>query len=124
MGQMLGLRKTVYGVANLGKAVAWYTQLLGQEPSYISDNYAEFQLGDSQLGLNADARSAISRADGVVAYWQVLDLAAQVERLGTMGVRQHTDIEEAAGNALMASFLDPYGNVVGLIEYLPSPIER
>ncbi|WP_444907162.1 VOC family protein [Microbulbifer sp. JMSA004] len=124
MGQILGLRKTVYGVANITEAVAWYTQILEQKPSYESDSYAAFSIGDCELGLNADARSAISRADGVVAYWQVLDLAAQIERLGTMGVRQHTDIEEVSGRVLMASFLDPYGNVFGLIEYLQTPIER
>ncbi|MCO1334628.1 VOC family protein [Microbulbifer sp. OS29] len=116
MGQILGLRRAIYGVANITEATVWYTQLLEQPPYYESDSYVGFRLGDCELGLDSDARSAISRADGVIAYWQVLDLAAQVERLGAMGVRQHSDIEDGGKGALKASFLDPDGNIFGLIE--------
>ncbi|GAB2888444.1 VOC family protein [Microbulbifer echini] len=116
MGQILGLHTVIYGVADITEARAWYAQLLQQEPYFDSDCYVGFRLGHSELGLNPDARSAISRADGVIAYWAVADIAAQVERLGAMGARQHSEVVDVGEGVLMASFLDPYGNIFGLIE--------
>ncbi|WP_299942062.1 VOC family protein [uncultured Microbulbifer sp.] len=116
MGQILGLHTVIYGVADIAEARAWYSQLLGQQPAVDSNGYVGFRVGDCELGLNPDARSAISRADGVIAYWAVLDIAAQVELLGAMGARQHSDVVDVGKGVLMASFLDPFGNIFGLIE--------
>ncbi|SEA08409.1 VOC family protein [Microbulbifer marinus] len=116
MGQFLGLRTVIYGVTNIAEAKAWYTLLLEQEPYFDSECYVGFSVGGYELGLNPDARSITSRADGVIAYWGVEDLAAQVERLGAMGARQHSEIVDVGEGVLMASFLDPYGNIFGLIE--------
>ncbi|MFA0812517.1 VOC family protein [Microbulbifer epialgicus] len=117
MGQILGLHKVVYGVTDIAEAKAWYSKLLEQEPFFDSDCYVGFRIGQCELGLNPDARSAISRADGVIAYWVVASVAAQVERLGAMGTRQHNDVVDVGEGVLMASFLDPFGNIFGLIEY-------
>ncbi|WKD50320.1 VOC family protein [Microbulbifer spongiae] len=116
MGQILGLHTVIYGVTDIAEARAWYTQLLGQKPTVDSDGYVGFRVGDCELGLNPDARSAISRADGVIAYWAVEDVAAQVEHLGAMGARQHSDVVDVGKGVLMVSFLDPFGNIVGLVE--------
>ncbi|WP_323845555.1 VOC family protein [Microbulbifer magnicolonia] len=116
MGQLLGLRTVIYGVTNIAEAKSWYSQLLEQEPYFDAECYVGFNVGGFELGLNPDARSVTSRADGVIAYWGVADLAAQVERLGAMGARQHTEIVDVGEGILMASFLDPYGNIFGLIE--------
>ncbi|USD21045.1 VOC family protein [Microbulbifer variabilis] len=117
MEQFLGLSTVIYGVTDIAEARAWYAQLLQKEPYFDSDCYVGFHLGHCELGLNPDARSAISRADGVIAYWAVADMAAQVERLGAMGARQHSDVVDVGEGVLMASFLDPYGNIIGLIEH-------
>ncbi|SHF20115.1 hypothetical protein SAMN04487965_1614 [Microbulbifer donghaiensis] len=116
MGQLRGVRTVIYGVTNIAEAKAWYTQLLEQEPYFDSECYVGFNVGGYELGLNPDARSVTSRADGVIAYWGVDDLAAQVERLSAMGARQHSEIVDVGEGILMASFLDPYGNIFGLIE--------
>ncbi|WP_308365834.1 MULTISPECIES: VOC family protein [unclassified Microbulbifer] len=116
MGPFLGLRTVVYGVADIAEARAWYTRLLEREPYFDSECYVGFDVGGFELGLNPDARNVIGRADGVVAYWGVGDIAAQVERLNTLGARQHSEAVEVGEGILMATFLDPYGNIFGLIE--------
>ncbi len=116
MGQFLGLRTVIYGVTDIAEARAWYTRLLEQEPYFDGECYVGFEVGGYELGLNPDARSVTSRADGVIAYWGVRDIAAQVERINALGARQHSEIVDVGEGILMASFLDPYGNIFGIIE--------
>ncbi|MFI2812990.1 MULTISPECIES: VOC family protein [Microbulbifer] len=116
MGQFLGLRTVVYGVSELAEARGWYTQVLELEPYFESEGYVGFDVGGFELGLNPDARSVTSRADGVIAYWGVTDIAAEVERLNTLGARQHGETVDVGDGIRMASFLDPFGNIFGLIE--------
>lgn len=127
MSQFLGLRTVVYGVENLREARDWYTQLLEQQPYFDAEYYVGFNVGGFELGLNPDARNAIGRADGVVAYWGVADIRAQVERLNALGARQHGEIQDVGEGILLASFLDPYGNIFGLIEnphFQSEPLEQ
>ena len=116
MGQFLGLRTVIYGVGDIAEAKAWYTQLLEQEPYFEAECYVGFNVGGFELGLDPDARSVTSRADGVIAYWGVNDIAAQVERISALGARQHGEVVDVGEGILMASFLDPYGNIFGVIE--------
>ena len=116
MGQFLGLRTVIYGVGEIAEAKAWYTRLLEQEPYFDAECYVGFNVGGFELGLDPDARSVTSRADGVIAYWGVSDIAAQVERISAMGARQHGEVVDVGEGILMASFLDPYGNIFGVIE--------
>ncbi|MEW5249240.1 VOC family protein [Microbulbifer sp. 2201CG32-9] len=116
MGQFLGLRTVIYGVTRIADARAWYCELLQQEPYFDSECYVGFNVGGYELGLNPDARSATSRADGVVAYWGVSDMAAQVERISALGARQHSEVVDVGDGILMATFLDPDGNIFGIIE--------
>jgi predicted enzyme related to lactoylglutathione lyase len=51
-----------------------------------------------------------------VAYWGVADIRAQVERLNGLGARQNSEVVDVGEGILMATFLDPYGNIFGLIE--------
>ncbi|WP_160154614.1 VOC family protein [Microbulbifer sp. ALW1] len=127
MSQFLGLRTVIYGVSNIEEAKAWYTALLEVEPYFEAECYVGFNIGGFELGLDPDARNVTSRADGVVAYWGVEDIAAQVERINGLGARQHGEIVDVGEGILMASFLDPFGNVFGLIEnphfkLTPTPI--
>nr|WP_282450255.1 VOC family protein [Microbulbifer sp. CAU 1566] len=112
----MGLRTVIYGVSNVEEAKAWYTALLEVEPYFEAECYVGFNIGGFELGLDPDARNVTSRADGVVAYWGVEDIAAQVERINGLGARQHGEIVDVGEGILMASFLDPFGNVFGLIE--------
>jgi predicted enzyme related to lactoylglutathione lyase len=46
----------------------------------------------------------------------VADIRAQVERLNGLGARQNSEVVDVGEGILMATFLDPYGNIFGLIE--------
>ncbi|SDJ98378.1 VOC family protein [Microbulbifer yueqingensis] len=116
MERILGLRTVVYGVTDLAEARSWYSRVLEREPYFESDCYMGFDVGGFELGLNPDARNVISRADGVIAYWGVTDIATEVERLNALGARQHGETVDVGEGILMASFLDPFGNIFGLIE--------
>jgi predicted enzyme related to lactoylglutathione lyase len=116
MSQFLGLRTVIYGVSDVDAAKDWYSTLLQQQPYFDAECYVGFNVGGFELGLNPDARSVTSRADGVVAYWGVADIRAQVERLNGLGARQNSEVVDVGEGILMATFLDPYGNIFGLIE--------
>ncbi|WP_299596665.1 VOC family protein [uncultured Microbulbifer sp.] len=116
MSQFSGVQSVIYGVSNLEEAKAWYIALLEVEPYFEAECYVGFSVGGFELGLDPNARNVISRADGVVAYWGVADIAAQVERMNSLGARQHGEVVDVGEGILMASFLDPFGNVFGLIQ--------
>lgn len=116
MSQFSGVQSVIYGVSNLEEAKAWYTTLLEIEPYFEAECYVGYSVGGFELGLDPDARNVTSRADGVVAYWGVQDIAAQVERMNSLGARQHGEIVDVGEGIQMASFLDPFGNVFGLIQ--------
>ncbi|GAB2524372.1 VOC family protein [Microbulbifer agarilyticus] len=116
MSQFSGVQSVIYGVTDLQEAKAWYTTLLETEPYFDAECYVGFNVGGFELGLDPSARNVISRADGVVAYWGVTDIAAQVERMNELGARLHGEIVDVGDGILMASFLDPFGNVFGLIQ--------
>jgi predicted enzyme related to lactoylglutathione lyase len=117
---------------DVAAATAWYAELLGIEPYFVRPEEGppenvEFRLGDfeDELGL-IDRRYAppgsAAGPGGVVAYWQVDDVPAAVERLRSMGAREHQPVVECEAGFVTASVVDPFGNILGLM-YSPHYLE-
>jgi predicted enzyme related to lactoylglutathione lyase len=104
-----GLRTTIYQVADLAKATAWYTQLLGQEPYFNQPYYVGFNVGGFELGLIPDG-------DGATTYWGTSDIDAEMKRALALGASVHSAIKDVGEGIRVASIKDPFGNIVGLIE--------
>jgi predicted enzyme related to lactoylglutathione lyase len=112
----LGLRTAIYPVDDLEKAKAWYTQVLGTPPYFAEPFYVGFNVGGFELGLNPDLSKTQPGAGGAVAYWGVQDAGAALARLLGLGAREHEALQDVGEGIRVATVLDPFGNVLGIIE--------
>jgi catechol 2,3-dioxygenase-like lactoylglutathione lyase family enzyme len=110
----LGLRTVIYPAADLAKARDWYTRALGQPPYFDEPFYVGFNVGGYELGLDPNAEPG--GTGGVVAYWGVEDAGRALERLLSLGAREHSPVQEVGEGIRVATVLDPLGNVLGIIE--------
>ncbi|PEN14906.1 glyoxalase/bleomycin resistance/extradiol dioxygenase family protein [Longibacter salinarum] len=111
-----GLRTTIYVVDDLDRAKAWYAEALGAEPYFDEPFYVGFDVGGFELGLlPADERNSPG-AGGTLTYWGVPDIEAAVERLVELGATEHDPIQDVGDGVKTATVLDPFGNVLGVIE--------
>ena len=104
-----GLRTVIYHVEDLAKATAWYTQVAGHPPYSNEPFYVGFDVGGYELGLLPDG-------DGVATYWGTPDIDAEHARLIALGAKPNEEIKDVGDGIRVASVLDPFGNVVGIIE--------
>ncbi len=111
----LGLRTAIYHAPDLTKAKAWYSRVLGIEPYFDQPFYIGFNVGGYELGLDPDPSSPAS-AGGVVVYWGVSDADAALRRLLSLGAAARTDVQDVGEGIRVATVLDPFGNVFGVIE--------
>jgi predicted enzyme related to lactoylglutathione lyase len=115
-----GLTTVSFWAADLAAATQWYAELLGIEPYFKRPGYAEFRIGDYQheLGLidsrYAPAGSAAGPA-GAIVYWHVDDLPGTLEKLLSMGAKQHQALTEHGPGFVTASVVDPFGNILGIM---------
>src|SRR4029079_10588463 len=92
----------------------WYAQVLGEPPYFDQPFYVGFSIGGYELGL--DPNSTASGAGGSVAYWGVKDARAAFDRLISLGATAKSDVQDVGEGIRVASVLDPFGNVFGIIE--------
>jgi predicted enzyme related to lactoylglutathione lyase len=108
-----GLRTVIYPVPDLARGKAWYSQVLGLDPSFDQPYYVGFSVGGFELGLIPDG---VPSPSGPLAYWGVSDIAAEVQRLAKLGAEIHEDVMDAGGGIKVAAVRDPFGNVFAMIE--------
>jgi catechol 2,3-dioxygenase-like lactoylglutathione lyase family enzyme len=105
----------------------WYTDLIGFEPYFVRDGYAEWRLGDAQdeLGL-IDSRfrpsGASSGRGGAVLYWHVDDVEGMFDRLLAMGATEHERPQDRGEGFITATVIDPFANILGVM-YNPHYVE-
>ena len=109
---ILGLRTVVYPAPDLAKAKAWYGIVFQKEPYFDQPFYVGYQVGGFELGLVPDGTPS---EGGGKALWGVTDISAEVSRLAAAGIAA-TSIHDVGGEIKVCDLLDPFGNVVGLIE--------
>jgi predicted enzyme related to lactoylglutathione lyase len=111
-----GLRTVIYHVEDLGRAKGWYTEVLGKEPYFDEPFYVGFDVGGFELGLLPDDGGASRSGTGVIAYWGVDDADAALARLLELGAGERGGVQDVGDDIRMATVLDPFGNVFGVIE--------
>ena len=112
---LLGLRTAIYPVVDLVAARNWYMLVLGRAPYFDQPFYVGFNVSGYELGLMPDAPQAAAGADGVQAYWGVA-AAAAVARLLSLGAAMRSPVTEVGEGIRVATVLDPFGNLLGIIE--------
>jgi predicted enzyme related to lactoylglutathione lyase len=114
----LGLRTIVYHVTDLEGAKAWWSELLGFPPYFDQPFYVGFQVGGYELGLHPedDVTGHQSVPGNVITYWGVADIDAAYGRIIALGAVEHQVIQDVGGGIRVAAVVDPFGNIVGLID--------
>jgi predicted enzyme related to lactoylglutathione lyase len=112
----LGLRTVVYVVDDLARAKEWYARALGFAPYFDQPFYVGFNVGGFELGLVPPENGAEPGAGGTLAYWGVSDVSAALAKLVELGAEVHGDRQDVGGGIFVASLIDPFGNLLGIIE--------
>jgi len=119
-----GLRTVIYHVSDMKQATDWYAGLLGKTPYFNEPFYVGFNVGGFELGLQPiEAEDTAPKSVGVVTYWGVPDAAAAMARLLAAGATEHEGIQDVGDGIMVGSVIDPFGNVVGIIQNLHFQIE-
>jgi predicted enzyme related to lactoylglutathione lyase len=110
-----GLRTAIYHVPNLEDAKAWYARVLGFGPYFDEPFYVGFNVGGYELGLHPDM-AGIAPGGSTFAYWGVADCQVAFDRLLALGATRHQEVRDVGEGIKVATVLDPWGNVFGIIE--------
>jgi catechol-2,3-dioxygenase len=110
---------------DLGVAKVFYGERIGLEVLLESDDFVTFRCGgDSRLVVTKSTTG--TSEEQTKASWRVDDIAAEVSELRSRGVEIREYDEEwlktvdgvaDVGFALAAWFIDPSGNILGLLEF-------
>lgn len=111
----LGLRTVVYHAPDLARAKAWYSTAIGIAPYFDEPYYVGFEVGGYELGLDSDVAST-RVGNNAVAYWGVRDIAGAYSHLLERCAEPHQPVKEVGGDIKVATVVDPFGNVIGLIQ--------
>ena len=109
-----GVRTILHPVTDLPAAKAVYTALLGIEPQADSDYYVGYDVAGQQIGLVPGGGP--QGMTSPVAYWHVSDIEAKLEEVTAAGAAVNEPPRDVGGGRLVATFTDPDGNVLGLVQ--------
>jgi predicted enzyme related to lactoylglutathione lyase len=106
-----------FWVTDMDRAVAFYRDALGLEVRMRHDDrWAELDAGTIRIGLHG-AIDGRPTTQGGTAVFLVEDLDSATAALRERGVVFDDHLGEVPGYARYASFADPDGNAMQLIEY-------
>jgi len=106
-----GIKTVLHPVSDLEKAKPVYTALLGVEPMADAPYYVGYEAEGQQIGLVPN-----SGMTSPVVHWHVADIEAKLTEVTAAGGTVKEQPRDVGGGRLVASFTDPDGNVLGLIQ--------
>jgi predicted enzyme related to lactoylglutathione lyase len=109
-----GIKTVLHPVSDLEAAKAVYTALLGVPPQTDGPYYVGYEAEGQQIGLvpNGGPQGMTT----AVAYWHVPDIEAKLAEVTAAGATVKEPPRDVAEGRLVATFTDPDGNVLGLIQ--------
>jgi predicted enzyme related to lactoylglutathione lyase len=110
----LGIQTVLHPVTDLEAAKAVYTALLGMAPQADSPYYVGYEAAGQQIGLVPGGGPQAMTSP--VAYWHVADIEAKLAEVTAAGATLKESPRDVGGGRLVATFSDPDGNVLGLIQ--------
>src|SRR5690348_2840800 len=115
--RLRGVSTVSYWADDWAAAKAWYSELIGFEPYFLRDGYAEWRLGDDldELGLIDNRYRTAGAAPGpggVVVYWHVDDVYGMVGRLLELGATEHEPPRDRGSGFVTATVVVPFGNLL------------
>jgi predicted enzyme related to lactoylglutathione lyase len=109
-----GIKIVLHPVTDLAAAKAVYTALLGGPPDADSDYYVGFEAGGQHIGLVPGGGP--QGMTSPVTFWEVSDIEAKLAEVTAAGATVNEAAHDVGGGRLVATFTDPDGNVLGLLQ--------
>jgi predicted enzyme related to lactoylglutathione lyase len=109
-----GIKTVLHPVSDLAKAKEVYTALLGIQPQADAPYYVGYDVAGQHIGLVPGGAS--QGMTGPVAYWHVPDIEAKLAEVTAAGGTVKDPARDVGGGRLVATFTDPDGNVLGLLQ--------
>jgi predicted enzyme related to lactoylglutathione lyase len=109
-----GIKIVLHPVSDLAKAKPVYTAMLGVSPQADAPYYVGFDVAGQHIGLVPGGGP--QGMTSPVAYWQVADIEAKLAEVTAAGATVKEPAHDVGGGRLVASFTDPDGNVLGLMQ--------
>jgi predicted enzyme related to lactoylglutathione lyase len=109
-----GVKTILHPVSDLAAAKSVYTALLGIPPQADGPYYVGFEAEGQHIGLVPGGGP--QGMTSPVAYWHVPDIEAKLAEVTAAGAALHEAAHDVGGGRLVATFTDPDGNVLGLIQ--------
>jgi predicted enzyme related to lactoylglutathione lyase len=109
-----GIKTVLHPVSDLDAAKAVYTALLGAAPTADSSYYVGYDVAGQHIGLVPGGGP--EGMTSPVAYWHVPDIEAKLAEVTSAGAAVKESPRDVGNGRLVASFTDPDGNVLGLIQ--------
>ncbi len=109
-----GIKTVLHPVSDLAAAKAVYTALLGGPPQTDGEWYVGYDVAGQHIGLVPGGGP--QGLTSPVAYWHVPDIEATLAEVTAAGATVKEAAHDVGGGRLVATFTDPDGNVLGLVQ--------
>ena len=109
-----GIKTVLHPVSDLARAKPVYVALLGVPPQADESYYVGFEAAGQHIGLVPSGGPHGMTAP--VAYWHVPDIEAKLAEVTAAGGIVKESAHDVGGGRLVATFTDPDGNVLGLLQ--------
>jgi predicted enzyme related to lactoylglutathione lyase len=109
-----GIKTVLHPVTDLAKAKAVYAALLGMQPQHDTPYYVGFDAEGQHIGLVPNG--AQQGMTSPVAYWHVPDIEAKLAEVTAAGATVKESPRDVGNGRLVATFTDPDGNVLGVLQ--------
>ena len=109
-----GIKTVLHPVSDLAAARPVYAALLGVQPTADAEYYVGFEAGGQHIGLVPGG--AAQGMSSPVAYLHVSDIEAKLAEVTAAGATVKDAAHDVGGGRLVATFTDPDGNVLGLLQ--------
>jgi predicted enzyme related to lactoylglutathione lyase len=109
-----GIKTVLHPVSDVAAAKAVYSALLGIAPQTDSDYYVGFDAEGQHIGLVPGGGP--QGMTSPIAYWHVADIEAKLAEVTAAGATVKEPAHDVGGGRLVATFTDPDGNVLGVLQ--------
>lgn len=109
-----GIKTVLHPVSDLSRAKAVYTALLGHPPQHDAPYYVGYDSEGQHIGLVPGGGP--QGMSSPVAFWHVADIESKLAEVTAAGATLKEPAHEVGGGRLVATFSDPDGNVLGLVQ--------
>jgi predicted enzyme related to lactoylglutathione lyase len=109
-----GIKTVLHPVTDLERSKPVYTALLGVAPQSDAPYYVGYDAAGQQIGLVPGGGPEAMTSP--VAYWHVPDIEAKLAEVTAAGATVKEAPRDVGGGRLVATFTDPDGNVLGLLQ--------